>query len=366
MTRPYYSRRLIRISLFAAACGVLFPGTARAADPAQRFVYPGPDGRLVYEADPRGNRVPDFSACGYADGAIPIPDVPVRVTVPVSPGDATARIQAAIDHVSARPPDAGGVRGAVLLLLGRHEVAGQLHIRESGVVLRGQGDGEIGTRLVATGLDRRTLIRIHGIADARSVGSPIDVTAVYVPVGTTAFRVRSAAGLKAGDVVRVEHPSTAAWISALGMDRFPTGDKGSWLDWKPGTRDLSWERTVHKVEGDAVTVDVPLPAALDASLAKTKLFRFVWPGRIEKVGVENVLIESTSDRANPHDEDHAWDGVCFENVRDGWVRRVTFAHLAGSAVAVWESARSVTVADCVSVRPVSEVGGYRRHTYFTA
>ena len=34
-------------------------------------------------------------------------------------------------------------------------------------------------------------------------------------------------------------------------------------------------------------------------------------------------------------------------------------------MALWESTRNVTVKDCISVEPVSEIGGYRRHTFFT-
>ena len=33
---------------------------------------------------------------------------------------------------------------------------------------------------------------------------------------------------------------------------------------------------------------------------------------------------------------------------------------------MWETAKRVTVEDCDSLEPVSEVGGYRRHTFFTA
>src|SRR5438046_2723641 len=91
-----------------AACGY-----ACAAEP--RYVAPGPDGRLAYETDARGNRVPDFSHCGYMGGGVAIPDVPVRVRVPAVPGDATARIQAAIDSVAKLPPDERGIRGAVLV-----------------------------------------------------------------------------------------------------------------------------------------------------------------------------------------------------------------------------------------------------------
>ena len=43
-----------------------------------RLVYPGKDGRLAYTPDERGNRIPDFSLCGYRGGGEPLPDVPVR------------------------------------------------------------------------------------------------------------------------------------------------------------------------------------------------------------------------------------------------------------------------------------------------
>src|SRR5206468_1046060 len=128
-------------AIMSAACGLAF-----AAEP--RYVSPGGDGRLVYEADARGNRVPDFSHCGYLGGGVTIPDVPVRVRVPVVPGDATARIQAAIDYVAKLPTDERGLRGAVLIEAGHHGIAGQLRITASGVVVRGRGQGPDGTVLV--------------------------------------------------------------------------------------------------------------------------------------------------------------------------------------------------------------------------
>src|ERR1041385_1589950 len=120
------------------------------------------NGHLIYEFDAQSNRVPDFSWCGYANGNEPIPDVPVRIVVAPMPGDSTARIQRALDYVAGLAPDANGLRGAVLLLKGRHEISGDLRLDASGVVLRGQGMGTDGTVLVATGEDRRTLLRMVG------------------------------------------------------------------------------------------------------------------------------------------------------------------------------------------------------------
>ncbi|MBA4065621.1 MAG: pectate lyase [Isosphaera sp.] len=331
------------------------------ADPERRYVHPGPDGRLAYPADARGNRVPDFSHAGYGGGAA-IPDVPVRAVVAPGKGDAGPRIQAAIDHVAGLAPGADGFRGAVLLLTGRHEVAGHLRIGTSGVVLRGQGKETV---LVATGTDRRAVVRVRGRAD-RTEEKPRPVADAYVPVGVDTLRLGSADGLKAGDAVVVEHPSTEKWIAAIGMDRFPSRDKGSYLDWKPGTLDIRWDRVVTKVDGDRVTLDAPLTTALDAAHGTATVRRYAWPGRVRNVGVENLRLESAFDPKNPHDEDHAWTGVTVENAEDVWVRRVSFRHLAGSAVAVWETARRVTVEDCDSADPVSEVGGQRRHTFLTA
>jgi len=346
----------------AAILGLLLTGLVIALAPApmRPFVTVAADGTLAYDADEKGNRVPDFSHAGYAGGGVRIPDVPARAVVAPAPGDATARIQAALDHVAALPL---AERGAVLLLAGTHEVAGRLTIAASGVVLRGQGEDK--TTLLATGLDRRTVVRVRGKADRRP-RTPIAVTDGYVPVGATRLTLKSTADLRVGDAVAVEHPSTKEWIAALGMDRFPPDNPGSWLDWKPGTLDLRWDRTVTAINGDTVTLDVPITATLDASLSRAVVVPYTWPGRIENVGVENLRIESAYNAANPRDEEHAWGGVGFENVRDGWVRQVTFAHLAGSAVAVWESASRITVEDCTSLKPVSENAAYRRHTYLTA
>jgi hypothetical protein len=58
--------------------------------------------------------------------------------------------------------------------------------------------------------------------------------------------------------------------------------------------------------------------------------------------------------------------ITIENAQNCWVRQVTFNHFAGSAVAVYETAKQVTVEDCISMNPVSEIGGQRRYTYFTS
>lgn len=349
----------LSVTLAFAVCGTVAP----AADADKRFVSVE-QGKLICHADVRGNRCPDFSFAGYDNGAA-LPAAPVKVTVALARGDNTARIQTAIDHVASLPADKSGFRGAVLLLAGRHEVAGQLRLHTSGVVLRGQGTGEKGAVLVATGTDRRTLIRVGGKNDAITV-NPVAVADAFVPAGMNSFKVKSADGLKAGDTVFVDHPSTKEWIAALGMNQFPTDDKGSWQDWKPGTLDVRFDRTVTQVDDTTVTLDTPLTQAFDAKLSVGTVRKYTWAGRVERVGVENLRCESSFDKSNSKDEQHAWDAIGLENVRNAWVRKVSFRYFAGSAVNVADTASQVTVEDCDSTEPVSELGGMRRHTFFTA
>jgi hypothetical protein len=234
-------------------------------------------GKLVYTPDSLGNCIPDFSYCGYKASEDDIPDVPVRVVVPFKAGDAVARIQAAIDYVGRLPLDGNGFRGTVLLLPGKHEVSGQLLIAASGIVLRGSGIGEKGAQLVSSGNDRATLIRIAGQNDKHLQPEEI-ITDTYVPVNARSFSVKDAASFHASDPVIIHRPSTLNWIHELGADHFGGGITD--LGWKPGERDLYFDRTITAVNGNIVTVDAPLTTALDLAYGGGSIAKCGWNGRI--------------------------------------------------------------------------------------
>lgn len=331
--------------------------------PPPPIISPSSNG-LVYATNERGDRVPDFSSCGYAGGDREIPTAPVVVVVAPVQGDSTARIQRALDYAGTLPADTNGLRGAVLLLKGRHEVAGGLLITNSGVVLRGQGAGEGGTLLVATGLDRRTLIRVLGSREFKAVQNnswrttPNDT----VPVGATTLTLESTEGLKAGDGIRIIRPSTQVWIDLLGANDFGGGEGGGW---KPGQYDIAWNRTILSLTSNTLTIDAPITSAIETNICVGRVELFSWTGRVHNVGIENIQLQSTWDSGNPKDENHCWFAITMEHADDAWVRQVTFRHFAGSAVALYESCQHVTVEDCSSFAPVSEDGGYRRNTFFT-
>jgi hypothetical protein len=337
---------------------------------AQKEVKPPPPlssarGKLVYTPDSLGNRIPDFSYCGYKASEQPIPMVAVKVIVPVAKGDATLRIQSALDYVASLPADASGFRGAVLLEKGNYEVTGRLRITASGVVLRGSGMQENGTTITGAGMERYSLVTIAGSRPDWSQNlTGIKITDAYVPVNATTFHVDNAGSFKdhSGKIM-IRRPSTANWIKLLGTDHFGGGITA--LGWKPGDRDLYFDRTITKIEGNTITIDAPLTTALDSTYGGAALYFYTWNGRINNCGVENLRCVSAFDKTNPKDEDHRWNAIDIANAEDCWVRQISFLHFAGSAVNVLETSKRVTVEDCISLAPVSEIGGQRRYTFLT-
>ena len=77
--------------------GALVP-RATAQVPNGAWVYPSPTRNLLYQLDERGQRIADFSQCGFRGGAEPSPNVnaliPPARWVEVNPGagDDTALI----------------------------------------------------------------------------------------------------------------------------------------------------------------------------------------------------------------------------------------------------------------------------------
>ena len=307
----------------------------------------------------------DFSFAGY-DAGRAIPFVKAVLAVSPSGGDDTALVQGALDRVASMPVGADGFRGAVLLASGRFRVKGQLHLRVSGVVLRGAGAGANGTVIVAEGIGRRTLIEVGAEKDVE-VGSAIAVKE-DVAVGGRRLRLTSTEGLNVGDRVVVRRPSTQEWIGAIGMSGLPGTFANQRLDWRPGSHDLVWDRLIAAVDEQTneVEVDAPVTTALEGKYGGGTVSPVKSDVAPEKIGVEGMVLESSYDASRPKDEEHSWIAVLMDNVQDAWVRDVTARHFVGSAVRVNLRGRRITVRDCRSEAPVSEEGGYRRQAFLVS
>jgi hypothetical protein len=267
------------------------------------WMYPDKNGRLVYKTTPAGDRLADFSYAGYMGGGVALPTISATRTLQPSGKDDTETIQAAINEVAAKPL-INGFRGAVQLAPGVFTCSATITLPASGIVLRGSGSGKNGTTIRMTG-SRHTAIVIgrnaaaqseHEEAPAASQPSTATVrtqiTDAYIPSGTRTFTVTDVAAFAIGDLVEIKKPVTDAWIHFMQMDNL-TRD-GNPQTWIGKTRSLIMQRRIMAIEGNKLTIDIPLTDALDARYINPPgvlVSKVKASARITQVGVEHLHIQ---------------------------------------------------------------------------
>lgn len=379
------SRRMAALALIAfAACA---PTVLHAADgPGSTaffthpidtaadapLVAPGSNGRLHYGMyRERGGTqarhiVPDFSRAGYRGGGVALPapaSLPVRVVLaPSAGGDDHARIQQAIDTVSARTPDARGMRGVVLLTRGRYTVSNGLVIRSGGVVLRGEGRGSNGTIIRSTYTGRQgRIIEVGNREPSRLVdtaGLPSStISAAFVPVGAIRVPLASTAGYREGDTLILRRTPNAAWLGADGIDTARYG-------WTPDGFAMDYARVVAAVDRDALVLDAPVVDAIERRFGGGTVYR-VAVRRIGEVGIEDLRLEG-----NPHTgtavgtpDSGPYTAIRFNGVRDSWVRNVTLRYVS-HGITAHDGAHFNTFQDLAYLDPrYGQTEGMRRYAY---
>ncbi|HEY7337779.1 MAG TPA: hypothetical protein VH639_22995 [Bryobacteraceae bacterium] len=306
-------------ALATLTTGLFFDLTAAIDMPAiSGWAFGGPDHRLHYLIDSRGNSMMDFSFAGYRGGGVKLPAVAVVQRLTPATGDNTARIQAALDNAT----------GAVVLAAGEYEVAGTLSITRSGVVLR----GEKGANIHLTGKPH-CFLEIQGVGTWREEGPPAPILDDYVPAGADTFRVRGASDFHRGDHVLVLRPITAEWIKFMGWNVL---DRDSEARTAISTGSvIRTDRVVKSSEGGRVTLDVPLSDALDAQFTTASLVRYSFPGRIREVGVEGLRIVAPGPQ---------YKALRIDAIEDGWISDLEIQD-AEDGIAIGPGAKRLTLAN---------------------
>ena len=272
------------------------------------------------------NILPDFSHAGYMGGGVALPtyaSIPVRVTLTPSDGDADdlARIQAAIDQVSAMEPDARGIKGAVLLEAGLYNVSAAIEIRTSGVIIRGAGQGLDGTIISSTSrVERSEVIFVGGESDDEETDEATDdrttaITQAFVPVGSISVDVASTEGYSVGDRIAIRRTPNEAWLGAEGVDTAQFG-------WTTSQYTITYDRTVTAIEGNTLFIDIPTVEVIEDQYGSGEVFRTDVSGRITQAGVENLSVQSLF-LDDTSDENRAFFGINFDDVEDSWIRDST-------------------------------------------
>jgi len=296
---------------------------ALQAQAISEWAFEGADHRLHYRYDARGNSIMDFSSAGYRAGGVKLPSPVAAQRLKPAAGDNTARIQAALDTAT----------GAVVLAAGEYEIAGTLSIARSGVVLR----GESGAVVRLTGKPHRFL-EIHGTGTWREEGPSAPVLDAYVPAGATTFRVRGASVFHPGDRVLVLRPVTAEWIRFMGMDTLVRDSQPQ--TWIRAGSVIRTDRVVESVEGDRVTLDVPLSDALDSQFTAASLVRYSFSGRITEAGVEGLRITAPFEDVPITGPQYA--ALLMDAVEDGWARDLDIRETQ-NAIVIGPGAKRLTL-----------------------
>lgn len=351
----------------------------------------GSDGKLVYKPySEKGDQVMDWSHCGYKNSSVPIPDVKVAITLrpklgeafqvgnmayPMGP-DSLADIQGAIDEVAALPADANGSRGAVLLTKGTYYLSGSLTVR-SGVVLRGEGDGEDGTVLILNsekgGGNAIHLGDPEATVDLSEEENAIRIVDSYLPSGSLDLTVEDAASFKVGDYINVRKTPNAAWIELLGMGErlrhIRGGREGAHKrPWTPDTYKFRHLRKIDNIEGNRITLDAILPQSFDQQHGGGDVYKVDVSSLATHSGVESMRIVSNydttvKDRSKESNFLNFRSAVYIRGAYDSWVRNCTMKHVSFAAAAIGNATRQITVRDCKNLHPVGPKRGGNRYAF---
>jgi hypothetical protein len=328
-----------------------------AAAAKSKWISVDATGKLAYTPTATGDTILDFSNAGYMGGGVALPAVPATKALKPSGGDDTAAIQAALDAVAAMPANSHGVRGAVELAAGTFRLAGSLTISAGGVVLRGRGSGANGTLFQVTGTPR-TVIEVRGGGGWTTSGNAVAITDAYVPSGARKLHVASAAGLTAGTTILVERPVTQAWVHFMGMDTLVRN--GMRQTWIPAGSVIRADRVVAAVNGDEITLDVPLADSYNAKYISppgASVSVYTSDKRIAQVGIESIRV--TAPPMSTAINQATFMLFSIDGVIDSWVHNVAADGFI-NGMQVGGHAKRVTIADVsfTHTAPINGSSGY--------
>lgn len=347
------------INASAAAAAATAGGRCRLDLARSRWVACNDDGTLRYAVDRgTGAVLPQTSAVGYRGGDAPLPRLPVYQHVAPSGGDDTAMLQSALNAAAARPADANGWRGRVVLAPGIFRVNRTLLLAKSGVVVEGTASvGPQATTLKLTG-SATSLFHVRGSGNAVTVGEAHAVTKLPVPAGRDELTLDSVQGLAVGDTVRVTSTRNAAWIRKLWGGTYPPERDGAAQPAWGEQLALQMPRKIVGIEGTTVRFDAPLPDALppaDEAVAAPTVQKLDTKGYVREFGFAHLRLLG---RFVPGKADsrRLLTALVIENAEDGFVDDVEATDFGASTVVLGAWTRHVTLQDVRSVRTGEQDG----------
>ena len=332
-----------------------------------KLITPSGD-KLVYSPyNEQGDTLTDFSYAGFYGGQYELPDtnnLPVAATIEPSAdpnADDTARIQAVIDKVYSEATN--DFMKVIKVKKGKYNINKDGIWLKSGIVLSGEGQDPDGTIFYATDKEQYVVINVKGL-DPKILGDNANILDDYVKAGSNTITIEAdkAPLYKVGDRIVIHHPSTAEWIKAMEMDAVKDAYNNNKNSWRKDTIDSTTERVITAIEGNKLTLDMPLYVPLLKEYSQSYIYKISDELLIKHVGIENLRVDSYYN-GNFDDEEHAKTGVEFRNAKDCFVRNFTGRHLVYSSVYCTQNSKRITVLNCSFLDPVSQIAGGRRYSF---
>ena len=352
--------------IFTAAC-------LNAQTWQSSIVYYDEDSTLVYVRDAEGNAIPDFSYAGYKNGNESIPFIEAVKTIGPIEGDNTTHINNALFEVALNPLNTEGFRGALQLEPGTYEVNGTIKLQYNGVVLRGSGDGDdpLSNTIikgVGNSPSKRTVLLAGGGASTKwqdeMFQSRKNIITDSVLVGERTFEIEDATFYSVGDNIIIYHPCTEQWLDAIDYGGTHSGEGGAEpvdVPWSVGSQPIVFNRYITAIEGDQITIDVPVFNHLIKSLSQSYVYKYLRQSLKTNVGIEDIRIDIEYN-GNETDESHAWNAIDMYLIEDAWVKNSTLLHFGLSGIRT-NTATRVTIENVNSLDPVSRVIGGQRYNF---
>lgn len=339
-----------------------------------QIIYFDEENKLVYERDSLGNAIADFSYAGYKNRNDTIPFIPVIKTIQPIDGDNTNHINNAIFEIALNySVQEDGFRGALLLEKGLYEVNGTIKLNASGIVLRGEGEGEnpdSNTVIYGKGNspNQRTILVAGGGTstkwDDEISGTKTNILTDTILVGKKRFEVEDASAYSIGDNIIIYHPCTEAWLEAVDYGGTRSDDPAAEpedIPWEIDSQPIVYNRYITNIEGNIITVDVPVFNHLIRSLSQSYIYKYGRGALRTNIGIENLRVDIETNNFT-NDENHAKNAIDLLLIEDAWVRDVTTLHFYEAGFRT-NTATRVTIENCSAINPVSQITGGRRYNF---
>ncbi|KAK6075131.1 hypothetical protein SCUP234_07834 [Seiridium cupressi] len=160
----------------------------------------------------RGDRLPDFSFCGYHASNELLPSTSVAPSVILSPagGDQTSDIQSALDKIAT----SGG--GVVKLDQGTFHISSGLTV-PSNTILRGSGTASTELSVIKQTAGIPLISLGNGTTHRAAPLMTSGILDNYVGIGASTMTVQDAGGFQVGQEVFISRAATEEWIRYNGM-----------------------------------------------------------------------------------------------------------------------------------------------------